>query len=371
MFQFALDKYMRHLEEAERRKQIAFSFREPDRVPINISEYGSYWSRLFGYNIRDYYTDLEVSIEVQIKGFEWRLENLKDDRTNYVLTYDLGPVAEGIYFECPIEYPDDTSPRIVHILNDVSDIDALEIPDPEDVPKVRWYYDRFEEFKALARKIGAKVPVQEHARLTIHPPLSAACAIMNPTMVYTYLYTEPEAMDRLLQKMFTAFCKLIDYADRRSGVRTTHLGLANDNACFISPEMYRKMVLPYDRKLYEIYGKEGRYLHTDGPSDHLFQMITQDLKVDMMDIGGFSDIDVAVRHMKGKTVIHGGLNCRDLYNGLDGAAKDKIDHAIKVAAPGGGYEFAIGGETYPGVSPDTLVDLVAYVKERGRYPIGK
>lgn len=366
---FSLDKYQSHIEDAERRVKKALSFQEPDRVPINISEYGSYWSRLFGYNIRDYYTNLEVSIEVQLKGFEWRLEHLRDDRTNYVLFYDPGPVAEGIYFGCPIEYPDDTSPRIVPILQTAEDIDKLETPEPEQVAKVKWYYEKFEEFKLLAHKMGVRIPVQEHAKLTIHPPLSAACAIMSSTLVYTYLYTEPEVIHRLLQKMFVAFCQLIDYADRRVGKKTTHLGLANDNACFISPEMYRKHVLPYDRQLYELYGTGWRYLHTDGPSDHLFKMVAEDLKVNMMDIGGFSNIDAAVRYLKGKTVIHGGLNGKDLYGGFDEVARAKTDHAIEVAAPGGGYEFAIGGETYPGVPPEALIDLVAYVKEKGKYPV--
>ena len=105
---FTKQNLERHCKEAEKRVKIADSFKEPDRVPINISEYGSYWSGLFGYNIRDYYTDPELSIEVGEKGLTWRFENLKDDRAGYGLSFDLGIVGESLVFDCPVEYPDDT-----------------------------------------------------------------------------------------------------------------------------------------------------------------------------------------------------------------------------------------------------------------------
>jgi len=42
---------------------------------------------------------------------------------------------------------------------------------------------------------------------------------------------------------------------------------------------------------------------------------------------------------------------------------------VRIGPPGGGYIFAIGGETYPGVRPDTLIRTVEHVKEIGRYPV--
>ncbi len=37
--------------------------------------------------------------------------------------------------------------------------------------------------------------------------------------------------------------------------------------------------------------------------------------------------------------------------------------------PGGGFAFGIGGEVYAGVNPDTLCQVVQYVKQVGRYPM--
>ncbi len=155
---------------------------------------------------------------------------------------------------------------------------------------------------------------------------------------------------------------------RLTGCRTS-LGLADDNSAFISADMYRRYVAPRNKALYDRYGSKARNLHASGPNDHLFPIIADYLKVTSMDIGGFSSIDAAVRAMKGKTVIEGNMNNRDLYVPLDDAAQAKARHLMRVAAPGGGYIFAIGGEAYVGVPPQTMIALVAYAIDIGRYPI--
>lgn len=360
-------KYEDRIKESAMRLEVAKRFQEPDRVPITISTAGSFYTKLFGYNIRDYYIDRELSIEVQVRGLRWAFEELGDDRTGYGLHLDLGPVYEGLYFDCPIEYPDDTSPRIVPRLETPEDIEKLRIPDPEDHPKVRWVYEEYERFKELARKMGLDhLPVG--GGFGIHPPLSCACAIMNPTLVYELMYTEPKLIHRFFRKLLLAFFKLREFHDKYFGVRTESIGLADDNSAFVSDPMYREMVMPYNMAIYERYGRRGRYLHADGPNDHHFKTYADVMKLTEMDIGGFSDVENAKRDLGGKVFFSGGLNCKDLYYDFE-RARPAVERAIRIGAPGGGYALAIGGETYPGVNPDTLIKVVQYAKEIGKYPI--
>jgi len=363
---FKPEKYAARIEEARRRFEIARSFREPDRVPIKISTAGSFYTKLFGYNIRDYYTDMDLNLEVQLRGLEWAFEELRDDRTGYGVVPDIGPVAEGIYFNIPIEYRDDTSPWIPHVLETPEDVEKLEIPDPETHPGVLRVYRLHEEMKEKVRKMGLNIPVG--GGLQIHPPLSAACAIMRIDKVYEYMYTEPELIHKLFRKLLTAFFKLQDFRDRYFGTKTERIGLADDNSAFISNEMYRKFVMPYNMAIYERYGKKGRYLHADGPNDHHFKMYAEEMKITDMDIGGFSDIEKAKKYLGGKTFFSGGLNNKDLYYDFE-TARPAVERAIRIGAPGGGYAFAVGGETYPGVNVDTLIKVVEYAKKIGRYPI--
>ena len=70
-----------------------------------------------------------------------------------------------------------------------------------------------------------------------------------------------------------------------------------------------------------------------------------------------------------RCIVHGGLNNRDLYAGWTEKLKQKIRATIRLAAPGGGFEFAIGGETYAGTDPEVLAKTWDYAHEVGKYPI--
>ena len=366
---FQPKEYQKEIEAAERRKRIAFSFREPDRVPIRISVAGPYFAHLFDYSIKDYYTNREVMVDAQLKSLPWRFEVLKDDNKEYGIILDLGIIYEGLFFNCPIKYSDLSTPRPLPILKSIKDIENLKIPDPASHSGVNWVWKEVEKVKRILQKRRVKLPFSG-AYFKIHPPLSAACSIMDPTDVYTLMYTDPRIVFLLFDKLFEAFCRLLDYSDKRNGIRRRdNIGLADDSSAFISAEMYRKFVLPYNRRIYQRYGRRVRSLHADGPNDHLFSILANEIKLTFMDIGGFSSLEAAVKAMKGKVVIHGGLNGKDLYQGLTEETKQKVKEAIRLAAPGGGYEFAIGGETYVGIAAETLLDLVSYVKKVGRYPL--
>ena len=359
MIDFDPEKYRTQIEESRKRREVSARFEEPDRVPISISAGGSYFAWLFGCNIRDYYTDMDLSIQVKLRGLEWAFEELQDDRTGYGVGLDLGPVYEGIYFDCTIEYPDDTSPRIVPKMSDPADIEKLEIPDPAEHEGVLKVYRMYEELKAKMQKVNPKIPVG--GGFGIHPPISCACAIMEQTLVYEMLITEKKLMHKLFSKLLEAFIKLRDFQDKYFGTRTESIGLCDDNSAFISNELYREMVMPYNMAIYERYGQKGRYFHADGPNDHHFRMYADDMKLTSMDIGGFSDIAAAKKALHGKTVFSGGLNCKDLYYDFE-TAKPAVDRAIRIGAPGGGFTLAVGGETYVGVNPDTLIQVVKYGK---------
>jgi uroporphyrinogen-III decarboxylase len=363
---FNPEKYKDRIEESKKRLEITRRFVEPDRVPILISTGGSFFARLFGYNIRDYYTDVDTCIDVQLKGLEWAYEELGDDRTGYGLHLDLGPIGEGLYFGFPIEYPDDTSPWIVKALETPAEIEAFEIPDPAESPGVQETLRRVEWFKERVKERGIDLPAG--GGIGIHPPLSCACALAEPELIYTLMYEEPDLIRRFFAKLLEAFCRLVDYQDSLRGRKTESIGLADDHSAFVSNAMYREFVFPCNMAIYERYGKKGRHLHADGPNDHHFEMYANDMKLTSMDIGGFSDIANAKPALHGTTVFSGGLNCRDLYYDLE-TAKPVIDRAIRIGAPGGGYILAVGGETYVGVNPDTLVRAVAYAKDIGRYPV--
>jgi len=360
-------KHATRFAEAGKRSKIAKAFQEPDRMPVSISVGGSFHAWRLGVNIKDYYLDPEIQFDVQVDGMQWVAEELGDDRTSVGISVDIGPIAEGIYFDTDIIRPDDTSPWVPHVIETPEQVLNLKLPDPEDHKGVLEIYKRYEQLKVRAEKIW-KGEVSVGGGMGFHPPLSAACAVVPLDTLYAWLVEEPTLVRMFFAKMLTAFLKLQDFKDRYFGQKTTHMGLADDNSAFVSNETYRQFVMPYNMTIYERYGSEWRYLHADGPNDHHFAMYANDMRLNEMDMGGFSDIANAKRDLGGKTAFHGGLNCKDLYYDFE-TAKPVVDRAIRIGAPGGGFSLNIGGEAYAGVNPQTLVKVVDYAKKAGRYPI--
>jgi uroporphyrinogen-III decarboxylase len=356
------------------RLNAAYELREGDRVPVGFSIGISYYCWLFGYPIHEAYENPELQVEIMLKGIEWEYEFLRaDSSTATSLGYGAGPVQEAIVFGAAVEKPRDTSPRIVHMFETLDEAANAKVPDPANNPRLRDYLRLYERFNATARKMGVTMPLNEKPRLGIHPPISALCALIDPVKAYVAMYTEPEALRRALDNMFEAFCTYYEFFRKLYGEPMTgmHFGLADDNIAAISGEMFREWEMPYYLKFRERYRPKGFSLHTDGPNDQHFRILADEAGITSMDIGGFSSLERAVAEMKGKVFISGGLNCKDFYakGALSDATRVKALRAMKLAAPGGGFQLAIGGETYVGVDPQGLRELVTLVEERGKFPI--
>lgn len=360
-----LQDYRERIEASKKRLAQTRRFEEPDRVPISISVSGSFFCTLVGVDIADYYQDIDLQIEVQLAGQRWCFEQLQDDRTGYGLHLDRGPVAEGLLFGLEIVRPPGTSPWIVRGLHTVEDLERLEVPDPAQSRAVQEHYQLVERFKQRVRERGLDVPTG--GGFGIHPPLSCATAMADSDLVYELMRERPDVIRRFFDKLLAAFMACVEHHCARSGAALPRsIGLADDNSAMVSLETWRRLVLPYNLAIYERFGQDGRSLHMDGPADHLFQDLADVVRLTEMDIGGFSDIAPAKAAMAGKTVIRGNLNCRDLYYDME-TAKPAVDRCLKIGMPGGGYILGVGGETYAGVNPETLCQVVAYAKQAGRY----
>jgi uroporphyrinogen-III decarboxylase len=366
-FRFGHDRYRGRIERSQQRLATARRFEEPDQVPIELALGGSFYAWMLGFDIAEYYESRELALEVQLKGQQWAWENLTDDRTGFALYLDIGPAFEGLLFGAEIVRPAGTSPWTRHVIHSPAGVEKLVVPDPRTNPGVQWILRELEAARELARRHGIEVPVAGH--FGMHPPLSAACALAGPELIYSWMYEEPDLVRQLFGKLLETYFQVKDYEDEviHGGRRRTYVGLSDDHSAFVSEAMYRRMVMPYNLAIYDRYGKHGRSLHADGPNDHLFALYADQMKLTEMDIGGFSDIAVAKRAMAGKTVIWGGLNCKDLYGEFE-RARPVVERAITIGAPGGGFILAIGGEAYAGVNPDTLAKTVEYAQHISRKP---
>jgi len=367
---FDLSPWANDIKAREKRMSIAASFHEPDRVPVAFSIAGSYFCGLFRVDIRDYYSSPELQVEVQMKGIKWEYEELRADScTRSSIGYECGPIQEAVVFGAHIERLPGTSPRIAHMFNTLDDaIAGLDFPAPEQNERLKREIRKSLSFQEAARKAGIRLKIDLLNTVAIHPPLSCLCALMDPAVVYTSMVEEPDKLKQALDLCFRAFTAYTDPWLGKPPVTAVYL--ADDNCCFISPEAFREFEMPYYLRIAERYRPREFHLHTDGPSDHLFPVLPE-AGVTNMDIGGFSRLAVAATHLKGRVYLHGGLNCKDFYGSgpLSPGTRSKALSAMRLAGPGGGFQLAIGGETYVGASPEGICGLVRLVEERGKYPL--
>ena len=368
---FRPERYSAQLEESRKRVEKALDFEEPDRVPVSINLQGPYYAWLFGVPLSLYYTDLKAMLHVQVKGLKWRLEWLRDDITGIGVNLDLGAIAESLVFGCEIVMPDERdpwrSPWIVPCIETLEDIDRLEVPDPRDIPAVREVYRRLEELRRLARERYGDLPVS--GGLQIHPPVSAAGSLLGPQRLYAWLYRYPSEMHKLFRKLEEAFVELKRLHHEVTGAEPGWLHLADDHAGYLSRRMYEEFSLPYNLRLYERFGSKYRYLHMDSPMHHIADIVRDVYRVHHADLGVESDIRAIAREFKGRVSFNGNADWRTLLSGSLEQIEMEVEKCIWYAAPGGGYIFDNGGETYAGVPPEALRYEVEYAKKVGKYPI--
>ncbi|RLE88643.1 MAG: hypothetical protein DRJ49_04735, partial [Thermoprotei archaeon] len=342
-----------------------------DRVPVLIGVGGPYYAKLFGYTLLDYYTNLSVMLEVQVKGIKWRLTWLKDDLPHIGVGLDLGSIAEGIVFNCKIVMPDESnpwrSPWIVPCIKTLDDIDRLEVPDPSSNKGVKAYYSKLEKYKKLVKEYYDKLPVG--GGLQIHPPLSAAGSLLGTQRLFKWLYRYPDEMHKLLKKLYETFVVLQEYYYEVTGSERGSLGLCDDHSGYLNRRLYEKFTLPYNSRLYELYGKKHRSLHMDSRMEHITDIIVNIYKVNNVDVGVDNDIRILAKAFKNRVVFKGNANWRVLLREPIEYLELEVEKCIYYAAPGGGYIFDNGGETYIGVPPEVLRYEVSYAKKVGRYPI--
>ena len=371
---FNLEYYSKLAEENRRRLEKTYNFEEGDRVPVLIGVGGPYYAKLFGYTLLDYYTNLSVMLEVQIKGIKWRLTWLKDDLPHIGVGLDLGSIAEGIVFNCKIMMPDENnpwkSPWIVPCITTLEDIDRLEVPDPSSNKRIKEYYNKLEKYRKLVKEHYGNIPVG--GGLQIHPPISAAGSLLGTQRLFKWIYKYPNEVHKLLRKLYETFIVLQEYYYEVTGSERGSLGLCDDHSGYLNRKLYEEFTLPYNLKLYELYGKKYRSLHMDSRMEHIMDIIVDVYKVNSVDVGVDNDIRViASGFKKSRVVFQGNADWRVLLKESLEYIELEVEKCIYYAAPGGGYIFDNGGETYVGVSPEALKYEVEYAKRVGQYPIRK
>ncbi len=334
-------RFSKQIEESRKRLEKVAEFEEPDRVPVIISLGGPYYAKLFGYTFAEYYGDLAVMLNTQVKGIKWRMSWLKDDFVSVGVHLDIGSTAEGIVFNCRVEWPSSEkpwqSPWIIPCIKTLEDIDRLEVPDPRSHRGVREYYEKLEKFKKLVRENYGQLPVG--GMLQIHPPVSAAGSLMGPGRLYSWLYRYPLEMHALFRKLEETFKLLQEYYYEVTGAEPGSLGLADDHSGYLNRRMYEEFTLPYNLRLYERFGARYRSLHMDSHMDHIADLLVDVYRINFADAGVENNIAKLAEAFKGRVVFKGNADWRSLIEAPIENVELEVEKCIFLCRSGRGLHI--------------------------------
>jgi hypothetical protein len=213
------------------------------------------------------------------------------------------------------------TPWVRKIITDASHPEALEqaveaLPDP-DPQRDGWLPEGLRRIRMFAEAGEGFIPV---TLLDAAGGLNVAADLMGMTELLEALYTAPQAVHRLLDKVQRLFAATIRAGIAAAGgeeyITTTDFPdtwfpegfkghVSDDVAAAISPKMYREFSAPYHARIFEEFGCGG--LHNCGPNPCHAEYVAHEYSpraVDLADRYSHADLPKFKGSFKGKGFIY-------------------------------------------------------------------
>lgn len=182
-------------------------------------------------------------------------------------------------------------------------------------------------------------------------------------------------MDRLVASHMKWFERFMGAAGEHIQIIMVGDDLGMQDGPQLSPELYRKVVKPYHKKLYQFIKNNSDaylFLHTDGA---VYDFIPDFIE---MGVDILNPIQASARGMDplmlkrefGRDLVFWGGGCdaqQTLPFGTPAEVKDEVKRRIEVLAPGGGFVFAQDHVIPANTPPENIVAMYEAVKETGAY----
>jgi uroporphyrinogen-III decarboxylase len=273
---FSSKKY----KDSKERIEKAFNFEIDDfsQVPL-VLQTNSYW--LTGHDpdeIPDDYFDNPASmLKFQEEGIEEHLDKIDDDYIPYLMPWYGVSLIPGV-FGSEVVFPKKVDPSCtVFGIKDLKEIDNLKIPDYENNKLARRVLDTIKHFRQ-----NSNYPI------SITDPqgtLDSVSLMVGYKNLFYWMNDYPEKIDHLFKVVNDALIEWVKLQKSYSGDELDQcagginvplpegLGVwwADDDSVILSPEMYKRFVVPHYSSLFGSFG--SGMLHWCGNANHQLENI--------------------------------------------------------------------------------------------------
>jgi uroporphyrinogen-III decarboxylase len=370
----------KRIEENKRRFEDTWNFRQTDRAPVLFATYERYYLDARGVGFNELYANSRDMLHHMILNQAWAIEHVPDDRVTDRVLHIPGPWFDNVLhaeaFGAEVVFYDNQPPRIQHFLSSPEDVERLDVPAPTQglwgrkVEYFKEWHDLLEGYEVYFNDEPGKIEIDPLDMGGDGPVLTAVD--LAGENFYSWLYDCPEICHLLLDKLTRASMERGIYLrelDPRP--RPTYL-IADDFAELMSAQMYRDFIVPYDNKLYDLFGRnirDGRSFHNCGNSTHLLDCFVDDLNITSFMIYGHPvDPQIVAEKMGGRVYVWGNISCMKLLSDDSGELYDDAVHCLQAFDRYGGFCLGDGANVAPGTPIENLEKVFNAACDYGTYP---
>jgi MtaA/CmuA family methyltransferase len=273
------------------RMRAVMSGKPADRTP-NFDIFMQFAARFIGEPLSAYYSDFRVLCEANLAMLdEFGVDIVQAISDPYREAFDLG--AE-------IDFPEDGLPRCTRPL----------IADPSDVHRLRRtstasgrrMSDRLEAIRFFRESVGGEVPIMGW----VEGALSEAAILRGADRFLVDLVERPDWAEELLD--FLSRCQTA-FARAQVEAGADLIGVGDALASQISPELYRRFVLPAERQIFDAVHEAGALgrPHVCGNATHLLKDLAAS-GADILDLDWMVSLKEARRTLGPSAVLCGNFD---------------------------------------------------------------
>jgi uroporphyrinogen-III decarboxylase len=382
----------KELEERRVRCEMQKSFQKPDRVPVTPLVDTWYWLPRIGKTYEEYFSSAQSMLECQLLGYKWFFENVKSDHYRIMIHPVFCYVSEAATFGAEIEFRKNDIPWVKkHCIEAEDDLKKLEEIDPiysglhgkevkwrEEMLKIAGNYKI--QFKdgvetGIEDKIGidygnfsyaSGIPGIGVAGRTIGVMLNAN-DLRGAEGMMTDLILRPDFAVRFLEIVTDKIIQWVEFTKELLGEQKEGVFVGDDGAANLSPELYRKFLLPLQKRIKSHFGGYTTF-HADAKADHILPIVAEELGID--DFSGFGyegNRDLVAELFGGKAVLSGNINPMNIESGSRQSIMKECKDAIEHFAPFGGFFLKDGDNIPPGSPLENINCLHDAAVKYGKY----
>jgi len=358
----------------------AFRAGKPYRVPIILGVNSRYFMPISEANpdnvdFRTYTEDPDVMFDSLLRFQRWSRFNLLQDTElglpeKWVIGLDFQNYYEAVWLGCPLYFAEGEVPdsRPAYRDNPESLLDRG-IPDPFSglMAKVLEYQEHFEHRAKNEDYLGRPIEVTPPwCGLGTDGPMTLCCSLFSADRTCTMLAEEPERMERLLTFVTDAILTKTVAFRKRFGVDVPmdDMMIADDSIALISTPMYKEMILPHHRRIYDTLATPvGRGIHLCGNATRHFRMLMEELGIVTFDTGFPVDFGALRRELGPTARIWGGPHVELLRTATPEEVRLEVERILSSGILEGGMFVLREGNN---LAPHTPIENTEAMYHAGR-----